>query len=86
MSRAALPGALSVRDGLITVDKKKCVGCYTCILSCPYGAVMPAAREASSKNASCVPTTLGANRPVSRHCPNQAIVFEDRDQEGGTVA
>ena len=29
------------RGGVITVNRDKCVGCYTCILSCPYGCVMP---------------------------------------------
>ena len=39
---SCLTGALQ-RDpttGLVWVDENKCVGCWTCILACPYGALV----------------------------------------------
>jgi carbon-monoxide dehydrogenase iron sulfur subunit len=75
--KACITGALSIDDGLITVDREKCVSCYTCILCCPYGAVSPSDDGAIQKCELCVQTAEGSPACV-RHCPNGAIVFEDR--------
>ena len=40
--KGCISGALTIRDGVIHIDSDKCVGCYTCVMLCPYGAVMPA--------------------------------------------
>ena len=65
-------------DGVITFNKEKCVGCYTCILSCPYGAVMPSEGGVIQKCELCIKNSCGSPACV-RGCPNQAIVFEDHD-------
>ena len=36
--RGCISGALQVRDGVVTIDESKCVGCYTCVASCPRPA------------------------------------------------
>ncbi|GHV05213.1 4Fe-4S ferredoxin [Clostridia bacterium] len=76
--KGCLTGALSVTDGVISVDKNRCVHCYTCVLSCPYGAVMPSADGAVRKCELCLQTTQGTPRCVAG-CPNGAIVFEERE-------
>ena len=42
-SKSCITGALHLEDGVIRFDDGKCVGCYTRIPACPYGAVMPSA-------------------------------------------
>ena len=76
--KSCITGALSIQDGVITADKNKCVGCYTCIMVCPYGAVMPGDDgsvihkcELCTKNAAGEPACV-------KGCPNNAIVFEER--------
>ncbi len=77
--KGCIAGALS-RDehGMVVIDKNKCVGCYTCVTLCPYGAIMPDGEgKAAQKCMLC--TDNGLTEPnCVKHCPNNAIVFEDR--------
>jgi carbon-monoxide dehydrogenase iron sulfur subunit len=75
--KGCISGALSALDGLIVIDPDKCVSCYTCVLSCPYGAIMPSEEGAIQKCELC--TKNGRGRPACvEGCPNMAIVFEER--------
>jgi electron transport protein HydN len=31
--------AISVQDGVVLIDTKKCIGCKNCVIACPFGAV-----------------------------------------------
>ena len=75
--KGCISGALSVSNGVITIDKNRCVDCYTCILSCPYGAVAPSDEGVVQKCELCVETVTGIPACV-KGCPNGAIVFEER--------
>lgn len=75
--KSCISGALSVTDGIISVDQSKCVSCYTCVLACPYGAVMPSDNGVVQKCELC--TKNGDGTPACvKGCPNNAIVFEER--------
>lgn len=71
-----ISGALSVEDGMIVIDRGKCVGCFTCVLSCPYGAIAPSESGAMQKCELCVKN--GGTPKCVEGCPNAAIVFEER--------
>ena len=76
--KSCITGALSKKDGLIEIDTDKCVGCYTCVLVCPYGAVMPNDDgHAIQKCELCTKNSVGTPNCVA-HCPNNAIVYEER--------
>ena len=75
--KACITGSLTITDGVITINGEKCVSCYTCILSCPYGAVSPSGDGVVQKCELCVKTTEGT--PVCvKGGPNGAIVYEER--------
>ncbi len=76
--KSCISGALSIENGVISINRDKCVGCYTCISSCPYGAISPSTEGPVQKCELCVKTVDGKPKCV-QGCPNGAIVFEEHD-------
>ena len=75
---ACISGALEkTADGVVTIDKNKCVGCGSCVMMCPYGTVEVSREHVATKCELCTKNGLGLPACVS-HCPNGAIVFEER--------
>jgi len=75
--KGCITGALGMDGTVITIDKDRCVGCYTCITLCPYGAISASGDGAVQKCELCVSTSEGIPACV-RGCPNGAIVYEER--------
>ncbi len=75
--KSCISGALSKKDGAVFIDHEKCVGCQTCILVCPYGALSLGDKGAVQKCELCIKNTCGEPACV-KGCPNRAIVFEER--------
>lgn len=75
--KSCITGALTKKDGIISIDQNKCIHCYTCIVSCPFGAISPSDNGAIQKCELCVKTKEGTPACV-KGCPNGAIVFEER--------
>ena len=75
--KSCITGALTRENGAVVFNHDKCVGCFTCVLYCPYGAIMPSDDSVVQKCELCMKNSFGA--PVCvQHCPNQAIVYEER--------
>ncbi len=76
--RSCISGALSKSpDGAVEIDQSKCVGCHTCVLVCPYGAIMPNGEGVMQKCELCAKNSFGSPACVEA-CPNRAIVYEER--------
>lgn len=75
--KSCIAGAISVQDGVIKINREKCVGCLTCVLVCPYGAVAAGANGAAQKCELCLENSCGEPACV-KGCPNNAIVYEER--------
>ena len=75
--KSCIAGALQVQDGTVCIDHEKCVGCFTCILVCPYGALTRDENGAMQKCELCLKNAGGVPACVAG-CPNQAIVYEER--------
>lgn len=75
--KSCISGALSKKDGAVFIDHEKCVGCQTCILVCPYGALSLGNKGAVQKCELCINNSCGEPACV-KGCPNRAIVFEER--------
>ncbi|GMO59625.1 MAG: 4Fe-4S dicluster domain-containing protein [Treponemataceae bacterium] len=75
--KSCIAGALSIEDGIIMRDETKCVGCRTCILSCPYGCIV-FDEDAGVINKCELCATNAHGKPACvENCPNKAIVFEE---------
>lgn len=75
--KSCISGALSKADGVIKIDKDKCIGCLTCILVCPYGAVSQGKDGVAQKCELCLENSCGEPACV-KGCPNRALVYEER--------
>lgn len=75
--KSCIAGAISKRDGVVRIDRSKCVGCLTCVLVCPYGALAPGEDGIMQKCELCLDNACGAPACVTG-CPNRAIVYEER--------
>ena len=75
--KSCISGALSIQDGVISIDHDKCIGCRTCVLVCPYGAIVTDDGGAVQKCELCLKNSCG--KPAcAEGCPNRAIVYEER--------
>ncbi len=76
--KGCITGAMTINNGVISVDRDRCINCCTCILSCPYGAIAPSGKGAVLKCELCTDNIHGT--PVCvKGCPNKAIVYEERE-------
>jgi carbon-monoxide dehydrogenase iron sulfur subunit len=75
--KSCITGAFSVNDGIIKIDKERCIGCYTCVLVCPYGCVLPSDDGPMQKCELCT-DNAGGEPACVKGCPNRAIIFEER--------
>ncbi len=78
---ACLVGALykDPDTGTVTVDEDKCVGCWTCVLVCPFGVIKQ--DRYRSKIIKC-DLCQGAELPACvANCPNEALVYAEVKNE-----
>jgi len=72
---ACLSGAMRLDEetGLVVHDAEKCMGCWTCIMVCPYGAVIMdnSSRKVVAKCDLCPDLDVPA---CVANCPNEALI------------
>jgi carbon-monoxide dehydrogenase iron sulfur subunit len=88
--QACLTGALA-RDPvsyLVKVDEERCIGCWTCLLVCPLGAL---GQDKRQKMVIKCDLCQGEEIPVCvANCPNEALVYVEvpsgrPDLESGVI-
>ena len=77
-------------DGMVLVDKEKCIGCKYCMMACPYGV---RAYDTSKDKGVIEKCTMCAHlidkgeKPACvKHCPGQARKFGDLDDPESDVS
>jgi carbon-monoxide dehydrogenase iron sulfur subunit len=75
---ACIAGAISkTPDHTIITDPDKCIGCWTCVMVCPYGMVGRHPEEQKAYRCDRCPS-LGEPACVSS-CPTRALVYRSVD-------
>ena len=76
-----IAGALTKNpvSGLVEFDENKCVGCRTCMVQCPYDAIRIYTK--ALKCDLCTTGHAGGEPACVAACINQALVFEDSDED-----
>jgi len=77
---ACMTGALykDEKTGAVLHDDDKCVGCWMCIMVCPFGVIRRDVR--GKKIASKCDLCPDKEVPVCvANCPNEALIYEERE-------
>ena len=79
---ACISGAMvkNKKTGVVICNEKKCVGCWSCIMVCPYGVIKRdlSAKKIASKCDLCEDEDI----PVCvKNCPNEALKFKEIDEK-----
>ncbi len=84
---AACPSGALHRDeeaGLIVIDQNRCRGCWMCVMSCPFGAVVPSrAFHVAFKCDACIHMDEPA---CVAGCPTGALLYADEDEYARVLA
>ncbi len=75
--QSCLTGAFSQDpdSGEVNVDEERCIGCWTCILVCPFGAIRQDTEQ--GKIVKC-DLCQGEDMPVCvANCPNEALIYAE---------
>lgn len=81
-TRACISGAMQKdpETGVVKYDQEKCVGCWSCIMACPYGAIRRDEYEFNviSKCDLCVDN--GGQPACVENCPNNALIYKESEE------
>lgn len=74
---SCLTGALQKdpETGVVSLDRERCVGCWTCLLVCPYGAITQ--DTAQGVVAKCDLCPGQATPACVANCPNEALFLAE---------
>ncbi len=78
---ACITGALSrnSESGQVICEEERCVGCWTCTLVCPYGAIRQ--NQAEKRMAKCDLCPEEEIPACVANCPNEALIFAADEEQ-----
>jgi carbon-monoxide dehydrogenase iron sulfur subunit len=81
---SCLTGALEKdpENGIVAADVEKCIGCWTCVLACPFGVIR---RDLKQKKMVKCDLCMGEDIPACvTNCPNEALVYAEVPEQALT--
>ncbi len=75
---------LDMELGIVELDRSRCVGCWTCVLECPFGAVsmpaLPPGQQAGARALKCDGCRDAGAPQCTRFCPTGALAGGGRQE------
>ena len=80
-TKACITGAMQKdsETGVVNFDKDKCVGCWTCIMTCSYGAIKRD-QYGNKVISKCDLCSKSGEPECVAHCPNWALVYQKNER------
>lgn len=81
---ACISGAISRNEeGVVLTDTDKCIGCWTCVMVCPYGVI---GRHMETHKAYRCDRCPDREAPACvANCPTEALIYRTVDSFSGDV-
>lgn len=70
---ACISGAIEIKEGVVSINKERCIHCYSCIMVCPYGVIRIDKEEfVAVKCDFCSDEEVP---PCVKSCPTKALFY-----------
>jgi len=81
---ACISGAMQKdKSGIVSSDKNKCIGCWMCVMVCPYGAIKPGKEQIAVKCDLCFEVIKEGEEPACvKSCPVKALIYCEEEEFG----
>ncbi len=66
------------KTGLVMIDKDRCIGCWSCIMVCPFGVVVQYQEEGKALKCDLCPDEKIP--PCVRACPTEALIYCEKEE------
>lgn len=78
---ACVTGAMKrdKKTGTVSHDREKCVGCWMCVMSCPFGVILMDTKEKKVATKCDLCEDVGSPACVDA-CPNEALVYTESEK------
>ena len=77
-----------IENGIVDIDKERCIGCAGCVMACPYGAIyIDPETQTADKCTYCAHRIASSMMPACVvACPVEANIFGDLDDPASNIS